>query len=213
MTEPQRDVFLCDDIEHVDHIMVSAFAADPSFAWTTPFDMPERERWLLGFLHTWHMFIRRHGGFAVMDSSRASAIITEPYHDPPLGDADIKRFHDEITQATGPAAERFITFVELLEEKKPQGLPPHIHWCLGGVLPDRYERGAIADIVNWHKGYADALGLEHYLEASSLGAMERWSNAGFTRVGDPIQMPGGEVELYPMRTYRRSAPRPDTTTS
>ncbi len=206
MAKPQREIFMCDDIEDVDHIMVSAFATDPTFAWTTPFDMPERERWLLGFLHAWHMFIRRHGGFAIMDSSRTCAIITESYHETPPTEADIKRFYEEIREATGPAAERFVTLVDLLEEKKPKGIPPHIHLCLGGALPDGYERGAIGDILNWHKGYADALGLEMYLEASSLGAMHRWSRSGFTRVGDPIQMPGGDVELYPMRTYRRSTP-------
>lgn len=203
MRKPQREIFRTDDIDRVDHIMTSAFALDPTFVWTTPVDTPERHRWLYGFFRTWHRFIRQHGGFALMDDSRTCAMVTEAHQDVPPGEKEAATFYEEMKEATGPAGERTIALMRLLEDEKPTGLPKHFHGCLAGALPDGYARGAITDMLNWHRGYMDALGMEMYLEASSKAAMHRWARGGFVRVGKPIRMPDSEVEVYPMLTHRQ----------
>lgn len=203
MRKPQREILRTDDIDRVDHIMASAFALDPVLLWTIPVDTPERHRWLRGFFHTMHMFVRRQGGFALMDDSRTCAMVTEPHHDVPPGEKEVAVFHEEMGEATGPAGERALTLMRLLDEEKPTGLPRHLHGCLAGALPEGSSRGAVTDMLNWHRGHMDTLGMEMYLEASSKAAMHRWARGGFVRVGNPIRVPGTELEIHPMLTHRQ----------
>ncbi|MGX2994815.1 hypothetical protein JNUCC64_11030 [Streptomyces sp. JNUCC 64] len=213
-------VHRCDEVDRVDHIMTVAFAEDPVFAWVAPPGTERRERWLGALMRSWQAFARRNGGFTVMNALHTAAMIHLPPRDGGLSRAAVEEFHEDIRATCGPIAEAAVTLLELLAAGEPEGLPPHLHCCLAGSLPEGQRSGAMSSLVTWTKGYADALGWEVYSEASTPRTLARWRRTGMIPVGEPITLPGGDLSLTPVitafhTTYAHTAtgtgPRPPTT--
>lgn len=101
-----------------------------------------------------------------------------------------------IEHAYGPYADRMKLLIDLTGQRIPK---TGAFWYLLNIVvgPERRGQGIGGAILHEKLGRLDAANLPAYLEASSPRNRRLYERAGFTGLGDPIDLPGGP-RLQPM---------------
>jgi GNAT superfamily N-acetyltransferase len=111
--------------------------------------------------------------------------------------------HDwRLAAITGPRADRFHTFDELLDERHPAE-PAHEWLAILAVHPSRQYQGIGSALLSHYHGLLDRDGTPAYLEAAEPRLCTLYRRHGYQELGEPIQLPAGP-ELVPM--WRNPSP-------
>ncbi|MEU5431774.1 hypothetical protein AB0G73_00165 [Streptomyces sp. NPDC020719] len=186
-----------EDFEEIAGILAAAFAEDPVIGWALPPGLPGRERCIAGFMCAWVRFMVEHEGTALV-SPRDAVLVWEPSERAPVPAEDHEAFRADISASTGPAAERCLALIDILDARYPPGLPPHLHGALAAARPGARSRGAFlllaAEMLV--QLYHGELGL--YVEASSDSSSALWQRLGTSPIGPTIPLPDSDAVVTPL---------------
>jgi GNAT superfamily N-acetyltransferase len=105
--------------------------------------------------------------------------------------------HDKrLAAITGPRADRFHTFDELLDEHHPAE-PTHEWLAILAVHPTLQYQGIGSALLSHHHALLDHDGTPAYLEAAEPTLCPLYRRHGYKELGEPIQLPAGP-QLFPM---------------
>jgi hypothetical protein len=196
---PVHEVNCPETLEQAAGVLTAAFTDDPVITWMVPRDLAERQTYIHGFMRAWTRFIVDHEGRAVMTARRDAALVWEPWtRTVALTGDDERAFRAEVVATTGPAAERCLHLIDVLDAHYPPDLPPHVHGAMAAVMPGAQTRGAMLRLAIEMLRYVHTRKLGIYCEASSDSSAALWQRLGATPVGEPIPLPDSEAVLTPL---------------
>jgi hypothetical protein len=197
--KPVHEVTTAQDLDEAADILTAAFVDDPVITWLVPRELPHREKYIKGFMHSWTRFMIEHEGKAVLSSERDAVLVWEPsVRAVPLTDGDDLAFRADLTAATGPAAARCLQLIDLLDAHCPSDLPPHAHGALAAVLPGAKSRGAVMRLGIELLRYVYPRNWGIYCEASSESSSAVWQRLGGKAIGRQISLPGSDAVVTPL---------------
>lgn len=186
------------DADEVADVLTSAFGEDPVIGWMVPYEIPGREQYVAGFMRAWVRFMLDHEGTALISPGREAVLVWEPSERAPITEQDNRAFSADIAAATGPAAERCLRLIELLDAHYPPGLPPHVHGALAAVRPGATSRGAFFGLAVAMLKHVHTRKLGVYCEASSDSSSALWQRFGAAPIGGQILLPDSDIPLTPL---------------
>ncbi|MGW2598429.1 hypothetical protein [Streptomyces klenkii] len=197
--KPARDVEASEDFDEIADILTDAFRDTPVTSWMVPHGLPQRERYITGFMHAWVRFMVHHEGTALVSPDRDAVVVWEPSERAaPLTAEDHEAFRADIVAATGPVAERCLTLMDLVDAHYPPDLPPHIHGALAAVRPGTTNRGAFLSLAVATLKHIHPRGLGVYCEGTSETSTALWERLGAKPIGPQIRVPQSDIALTPL---------------
>ncbi|RKN77565.1 hypothetical protein D7231_02320 [Streptomyces klenkii] len=194
-----RDVEASEDFDEIADILTDAFRDTPVTSWMVPHGLPQRERYITGFMHAWVRFMVQHEGTALISPDRDAVVVWEPSERAaPLTAEEHEAFRADIVAATGPVAERCLTLMDLVDAHYPPDLPPHIHGALAAVRPGTTNRGAFLSLAVATLKHIHPRGLGVYCEGTSETSTALWERLGAKPIGPKIRVPQSDIALTPL---------------
>jgi GNAT superfamily N-acetyltransferase len=189
------------DADRLAHTIAQAFHDLAPCQWLVE-DPDTRKRILPDFFRLYAELGLRSGTVLTTPDRQAVAIWlpVQPGNIPALPDHD-KR----LAKITGPRADRFHTFDELLDEHHPTE-PAHEWLAILAVHPSQQDQGIGSALLTHHHALLDRDGTPAYLEAAEPALCPLYRRHGYQELGEPISLPAGPP-LFPM--WRK--PNPDST--
>ncbi|MFF7020081.1 hypothetical protein ACFY97_03520 [Streptomyces klenkii] len=194
-----RDVEASEDFDEIADILTDAFRDTPVTSWMVPHGLPQRERYITGFMHAWVRFMVQHEGTALISPDRDAVVVWEPSERAaPLTAEEHEAFRADMVAATGPVAERCLTLMDLVDAHYPPDLPPHIHGALAAVRPGTTNRGAFLSLAVATLKHIHPRGLGVYCEGTSETSTALWERLGAKPIGPKIRVPQSDIALTPL---------------
>jgi GNAT superfamily N-acetyltransferase len=187
------------DIEVLSQVIADAFFPLPPCRWLIPDEAARREI-LPGFFR---MYVEHAmaGGVVYTTAARTAAALWIPTR--AEGPRQPDRYDEQLAEATGQWAERFVTFDQELDAHHMTGAAHH-HLAILAVRPDLQGHGTGTALLDTYHAILDSEGTVAYLEASDERTRGIYLRHGYVDHGSPIELPGGPF-MYPMVRHPRIA--------
>ncbi len=197
-----------DLINEAADIIAAAFHPLPPARWLIP-DDTARARIFPDYFRMFVDVAAAHGRVH-LDSTRSAVCVwfvnTLAPAPPP------RDYHNRLELLVGEEhLPRFMAFDALLDRAHPSA--PHEHLAFAATRPDRQKAGHLDRILGRHLDYLDKHRIAAYAEAATPDVRDTLARRQFMRMGEPIHLPDGGPDMWPMWRWdnNRTVPVGSTT--
>lgn len=185
-----------EDEELLSVMIAEAFAGLPPSRYLVP-DEIERRTVLARTFRLDLQAVREGGGLTRTVAGHEAAALWAYHSGRPEPEPEVD---DQLREAAGSAAERFIAFYSALDARRRELLGDRAHWHLWvlAVAAHHQGRGFASLLVRDHLARIDPIGEPTYLEAATRELCEVYRHLGFQDAGDPIVLDDGKTHMFPM---------------